>query len=166
MLLQKILEFLSFLGQFWGNVRPCHRLELGALWLCLCYEPACAQRKVTVVLVANMHTLRSGEHTDLVIQIAILCSLISTSLCTFSAQFAIDNATFGTDNFQERLHWWAGTASSCSGTCPSVPQLGYATVYVQWTWAILRGLKRKLKLQKTSTYMSCVNMAMHLVLSN
>ena len=29
----------------------------------LCYEPACMQRKVTVVLAANTHTLRSVEHT-------------------------------------------------------------------------------------------------------
>ena len=46
------------------------------------------------------------------IQIAKLRSSISTPLRTFSAQFAIDNGTFGTNNFQERLHWW-GTTSSC-----------------------------------------------------
>ena len=94
---------------------PCTKHEPWALRPCLRYEPARAQRKVTVVLTANMHTLRSGEHTDLVIlkiQIAILRSSISTLLCTFSVQFAIDNGTFGADNFQEHLHWW-GTASSC-----------------------------------------------------
>ena len=74
-------------------------------------------------------TLRSGEHTRPRFSEAILHSLISTPLCTFSAQFAIDNGTFGTDNFQERLHWW-GTASNCQGTCPSVPQLGYASVWL------------------------------------
>ena len=33
-------------------------------------------------------------------------------LCTFSARFAIDNGTFGTNNFQDHLDWW-GTGSSC-----------------------------------------------------
>ena len=53
-----------------------------------------AQRKVTVVLTANTHTLRSGEHTrphySEGTDIAILRSSISTPLCIFSAQFAID----------------------------------------------------------------------------
>ena len=81
----------------------------------LCYEPARTQRKFTVIVTANTYTSRSGELTDLVIlkiQIAKLRSSISTTLHTFSAQFAIDNGTFGTNNFQERLHWW-GTTSSC-----------------------------------------------------
>ena len=120
---------------------------IGALRQCLCYKPACVQRKVTVVLTANTYTSRSGEHTDLIIlkiQIAKLHSSISTPLRTFSAQFAIDNGTFATDNFQERLHWW-GTTSSCYGTCPSVPQLGYTTVencmyytcIVSWWWVVV-----------------------------
>ena len=82
MLPQKILEFLSFIDRFWGYFRPHRHLEL--------------------------------EHFDHAfttnIQIAILRSSISTPLCTFSTQFAIDNGTFSTDNFQERMHWW-GTAS-------------------------------------------------------
>ena len=104
---QKIWEFLSFLA--------IPSTLIGALRPCLCYEPARAQHKVTVVFTANTYTSRSGEHTDLVIlkmQIAKLHSSISTPLCTFSAQFAIDNGTFGTDNFHERQHWW-GTTSSC-----------------------------------------------------
>ena len=77
----------------------------------------CAARSVRSLwlLTANTYTSRSEELMDLVIlkiQIAKLRSSISTSLRTFSAQFAIDNGTFGADNFQERLHWW-GTTSSC-----------------------------------------------------
>ena len=108
------LEFLSFLGRFCSYFRPYRRLELEHFNHAFAMNLR-AHRKVTVVLTANMHMLRSGEHTDLVILkiwIAILRSSISTPLCTFSAQFAIDNGTFGADNFQERLHWW-GTASSC-----------------------------------------------------
>ena len=111
MLAQKIL---SFLGRFWGYFRPYRCLELEHFD----NEPARAQRKVTVVLTANTYTSRSGELTDLVIlkiQIAKLRNSISTPLRTFGAQFAIDNGgIFGTDNFQERLHWyWWGTTSSC-----------------------------------------------------
>ena len=117
---QKILEFLSFLGRFWGYFRPYRRLELTMPLL-----RTCAQRKFTIVLTANTYTSRSGEHTDLVnlkIQIAKLRSSISTPLRTFSAQFAIDKGTFGTDNFQELLHWW-GTTSSCCARAPVCPSL-------------------------------------------
>ena len=109
---RKFWNFLSFLGRFCGYFRPYRRLELKHF---VCYEPTCVQRKVTVVLTANTYTSKSGEHTDLVIvkiQIAKLRNSISTPLRTFSAQFAIDNSTFGTNNFQECLHWW-GTTSSC-----------------------------------------------------
>jgi len=78
-------------------------------------QPVRTQRKVTVVPTANTHTLRSVDHTRPRYSegtIAILRSSISTPLCTFSVQFAIDNSTFGTDNFQEHLYWWS-TASSC-----------------------------------------------------
>ena len=63
MLPQNILEFLSFIGRFWGYIRPYRRLELEHFDHAFCYEPARAQRKVTVVLAANTNTLRSGEHT-------------------------------------------------------------------------------------------------------
>ena len=39
-----------------------HHLESGALLSCLRYKPAHAQRRVTVVLMSNTHTLRSGMH--------------------------------------------------------------------------------------------------------
>ena len=62
-----------------------------------------------VVLAANTHILRSGEHmrsrysedTD-----SYTVHLYSKPLCTFSARFTTDNGTFSNDNFQERLHWW------------------------------------------------------------
>ena len=63
---------------------------------------------VTVVLTANTHTLRSGEHTRPCYSEGtdnyILCSSFSTLLCTFSSRFVIDNSAFGTNNFHERLH--------------------------------------------------------------
>ena len=73
------------------------------------------QCKVTVVLTENMHTLRSGEHTRPRYSEGAdsnTAQLDFNNFVRFCAQFAIDNGTFGTDNFQERLHWW-GTASSC-----------------------------------------------------
>ena len=62
-----------------------------------------------VVLAANTHILRSGEHmrprysedTD-----SYTVQLYSKPLCTFSFRFTTDNGTFSNDNFQERLHWW------------------------------------------------------------
>ena len=88
MLPQKILKFLSFLGRFWGYFRPYRPLELEH------FDNAFATNmRARSVRSANIHTSRSGEHTDLVIlkiQIAKLRSSISTPLRTFSAQFAID----------------------------------------------------------------------------
>ena len=49
----------------------------------------------------------------------ILHSLISIP---FSARFAIENSTFGTNNFQACLHWW-GTASSAKAHVPGYPSL-------------------------------------------
>ena len=92
MLPQKILEFLSFLGRFWGYFRPYRRLELEH------FDNAFATnlraRSVRSLLyLRQTHTSRSGEYRDLVIlkiQIAKLRSSISTPLRIFSAQFAID----------------------------------------------------------------------------
>ena len=87
---RKFWEFLSFLGRFCGYFRPYRCLELEHFNHAFAANLPHVQRKVTVVLTANMHTLRSGKHTDLVIlkiQIAILHSSISTPLYTFSAQF-------------------------------------------------------------------------------
>ena len=53
------------------------------------------QCKVTLLLMANLHTLRLEERTDLII-LRILCSSIPTFLCIFSSRFMIDN---GTNNF-------------------------------------------------------------------
>ena len=44
-------------------------------------------------------------------------------LKTFSTQSVINNDTISADAY---LHWW-GTASSCQGMCPSVPQPSYVT---------------------------------------
>ena len=51
--------------------------------------------------------LRYSEGTD-----SNTAQLDFNTFVHFCAQFAIKNGTFGTENFQERLHWW-GTASSC-----------------------------------------------------
>ena len=73
MLPQKILEFLSFLARSGATIAlNWSTLAMHSLRTC-----------VTVVLTANTHTLRSGEHTDhviLKIQIAILRGSISTTL--------------------------------------------------------------------------------------
>ena len=109
-------------SSIWGYFsRPYRRLELEHFELqpCLCYEPARAQRKVTVVLTPNTLTLRSGEHTDFVIlkiKIAILRSSISTPLSTFSAQFAIDITVHSAPII------WAQPL-----VARHVPQCGYAT---------------------------------------
>jgi len=73
---QKILEFFELPSSIWGYFGPYHRLELEHFGQAFAMNLR-AQRKVTVVLTANTHTLRSGEHTDhviLKIQIAILRS--------------------------------------------------------------------------------------------
>ena len=75
-----------------------------------------AQHKVTVYLQQIYIEIRGAygpgysEGTDS--NTAILIQLDFNTFVHFCAQFAIDNSTFGTENFQERLHWW-GTASSC-----------------------------------------------------
>ena len=74
------------------------------------------------ILMANSHTLSDGSIQDLIIlkiQIATLCSLISTPLCIFSAWFTIYNSTFGSGDFQAYLHG-RGTVSSCYRMCPSL----------------------------------------------
>ena len=55
----------------------------------------------------NSHTLSDGSIQDLIIlkiQIAKLHSLISTPLRIFSALFTIYSSTFGSNDFQARLH--------------------------------------------------------------
>ena len=113
-------------------------------FLLLCFCLLCIGRVTewmnTVVLAANMHTLRSGEHTrprySEDTDISILRSSISTPLWTFSAQFAIDNSTFDTDNFQERLHWWGIIL------CPPRAKGGfgeYSTSSHYGLWSLLLG---------------------------
>ena len=45
-----------------------------------------------------------------------------------AAQFVIDDRTIDANNWQVHLLWW-GTVPTYWGTCPSVPQLGYATAH-------------------------------------
>ena len=55
MLPQKLLGFLSFVGQFWGYFRQYRRLELEHFNNAFAMNLR-AQRKVTVVLTANTYS--------------------------------------------------------------------------------------------------------------
>ena len=109
---------LGFPGRFWCNFRLCCCLnQLGALRLCLQYKSMHGVISLHYSRPTHIHWDQESIR-DLVlmrIQIAILCSLISIPLCIFSAQFAIDNNTFGTDNFQARLYWWGHC--TCVDSC-------------------------------------------------
>ena len=70
-----------------------------------------------------MHTLRLGKHTRPCYSENTDSNTVQLDFNTFSAQFAIDNGTFGTDNFQERLHWWGTASIVARARAPMCPNL-------------------------------------------
>ena len=123
-------EFLSFVGRFWGYLRPYRRLESGPLLLCR----SCVRCKVTswqtcmqgsvqdFVIITKFRTLPWSHCTWFMrIQRARL-----KTLCVFSARLWSTTPLLVSIVCKRACSWW-GMASSCWGTCPSVPQPGYAT---------------------------------------
>ena len=87
------------------------------------------QRMVTVALTAKMHTLRSGEHTRPRYSEDTDSNTAQLDFNTF-VQFAIDNGTFGTDNFRSTYTGGAQppVARARTPVCPSL-----ATPLVEFT---------------------------------
>ena len=98
-------EFSAFQGSF----RPYYRLELGS---CLWYKPVCSVKSLYCLQQTRIHQGSISNLVVLRIQIAILCSSISTASCIFSGRFVIESDIAGNNNCHACLHWW-GTATCC-----------------------------------------------------
>ena len=97
---------------------------------------------------AGSCSLRTLQNPRLVLM--LYCESLKANLHMVSV--APDNGTINADNWIAYQHQW-GTASSCQGMCPSVPQLGYITV---WPSLYIQKYNQSLKVQNKLSQLKAV----------